>query len=233
MNTEINTNHILLESLTITNDDMCVRICGNIDTDSATMAADKIFELEKKNLPFIPVVIHSSGGNVDDLLTLINVIDACTTPIMTICLSCACSAAAVLFALGSNGMRIMAPNSYLMFHESSSCAEGKQLDIATLNAHFMKIDRMINRKIERHIDLETNFFENHSNDLYINAREAHKLNICNHVGFPVIKVNVSLEMTYDVKSNKRHEMLDLNRKAKYHKTLSGSVPTIINSAYEM
>lgn len=144
---------------------------------------------------------------------------------MTICQSCACSAAAVIFALGSNGMRIMAPNSYLMFHESSMGAEGKQMDIAASNNHFMKIDKMINKKIERHIELEPNFFENHSADLYLNSREALKLGIATHVGFPVIKLRIPLEMTFDVKSNKRHEIDDYNRKQKYQRTLSGAYTT--------
>ena len=142
---------------------------------------------------------------------------------MTICLSCACSAGACIFALGSNGMRIMAPNSYLMFHESSMGTEGKQMDIRASNSHFLKIDKMINKKIEKHIDLEANFFENHSNDLYLCAKDALKLGIASHVGFPVIKFRVTLDMSFDIKCNKRHEVEDTNKRAKFVKTTSGAV----------
>jgi len=223
MNTEISTDHILLEQININNDDISVRISGPIDTDCAKEVSDKLLELDKKNLPFIPLYIHSGGGNVDDLLTIMNTIDCCTTKICTICLSCACSAAAVIFALGSTGHRIMAPNSYLMFHESSMGAEGKQMDIAASNSHFIKIDKFINRKLEKHVDLEHNFFEARSNDFYLNARDALRVGIASHVGLPVIKINISLEMNLEVKSNKRHEIDDINKKPKYMKTLSGSI----------
>ena len=222
MNTEIITEHILFDQLRISNEDIAVEITGSIDTECAKATCDKILQLEKKQLKFIPLIIHSCGGNVDDLLTIINTIDTCTTPIMTICLSCACSAAAVIFALGSNGLRIMAPNSYLMFHESSMGAEGKQLDIQASNNHFMKIDKMINKKLEKHIDLESNFFEDHCIDLYLSAKDALKLGIANHVGFPEIKLRASLEMSFNVKCNKRHEIEDTNKKCKYQKVVSGT-----------
>tara|TARA_Y100000768_G_C23497422_1_gene459901 strand:+ start:72 stop:452 length:381 start_codon:yes stop_codon:yes gene_type:complete len=118
----------------------------------------------------------------------------------------------------------MAPNSYLMFHESSMSTEGKQLEIAATNNHFLKIDRMINRKIEKHLDLETNFFENHSvHDYYINSKEALKLGLCSHVGFPTIRFKISLDMSFDVKCNKRHEIEEIQRRGKYQRVMSGTV----------
>ena len=213
MNTEIITDHVLLEQLNLTNDEICLRISGTIDSDCAERASDKIIELDKKGLPFIPILISSGGGNVDDLLTLMNVIDTCSTKIMTICLSCACSAAAVLFSLGSNGMRIMAPNSFLMFHESSMAIENaKQGDIVTLNSHYLKLDRMINKKIEKHCDLDPNFFDNHSHDYYLNPPEAKKFGICSHIGLPVIKIKLSFEMDFDIKTSKRHETSDAGKR---------------------
>ena len=222
MNTEIVTEHILLDNLTITNDEIAVTISGDIDTECATKVCEQLYSLDRKNMPFIPVLIHSGGGNVDDLLTIMNCIDALSTPIMTICQSCACSAAAVIFALGSTNMRIMAPNSYLMFHESSMGAEGKQLDIAASNNHFLRIDKLINKKIEKHVELEPNFFENHHNDLYLNSKDALKLGIASHVGFPVIKLRAHLDMCFDIKCNKRHEIEDHTKRAKFLKVTSGA-----------
>ena len=222
MNTEIISENILFDNFTITNDEISVKISGEIDTECANNVCDQLLQLDKKGLQFIPLLIHSGGGNVDDLLTILNTIDTLSTPIMSICLSCACSAAAVIFALGSNNMRIMAPNSYLMFHESSMGAEGKQLDIAASNSHFMKIDKMINKKVEKHIDLDSNFFESHPNDLYLNSKDALRLGIATHVGFPVVRLKVALEMSFEVKTNKRHEIDDPNKRTKYQKTTSGS-----------
>tara|TARA_B100000963_G_C22280863_1_gene517044 strand:- start:22 stop:408 length:387 start_codon:yes stop_codon:yes gene_type:complete len=119
----------------------------------------------------------------------------------------------------------MAPNSYLMFHESSMGAEGKQLDIAASNNHFLKIDKMINKKIEKHVELEPNFFESHPNDLYLSSKDALKLGIASHVGFPVIKMRVSLDMSFDIKCNKRHEIEDPNKRTKYQKITSGAALT--------
>ena len=112
-------------------------------------------------------------------------------------------------------------NSFLMFHESSMGAEGKQMDIAAVTNHFMRIDKMINKKIERHIDLELNFFDNHSADLYLSSKECYRLGFCNYVGYPKIKLSFSMEMTFEVKSNKRHEIEDPQKRTKYQKVLSG------------
>lgn len=221
MNTEIVTEHILLDQLSITNDEITVSIMGEIDTECATRVCEQLYSLDRKNLDFIPLLIHSGGGNVDDLLTIMNAIDALSTKLMTICQSRACSAAAVLFALGSSNMRIMAPNSYLMFHESSMGVEGKQFDIAASNNHFLKIDKLINKKIEKHVDLEANFFESHPNDLYISSKDALKLGIASHVGFPVIKIRASLEMSFECKCNKRHEIDDPKKRTKFQKITSG------------
>ena len=108
-----------------------------------------------------------------------------------------------------------------MFHESSSQCEGKQSDIAAQNQYFSKIDKMINKKLEKHLDLEANFFENHPNDLYIPAKEALRLGICDYVGHPTIKIRIPLNMTFEVKSNKRHELFDPVKKSKYIRTVSG------------
>ncbi len=229
MNTEIITDHVLFDETYITNDDISIKISGEIDADCADNVCCKLIELDKKNLQFIPIIIHSEGGGVNELLQIINCIDSCITPIMTITQSCACSAAACIFALGSANMRIMAPNSYLMFHESSMGAEGKQTDIAALNNNFVKIDRMINKKIEKHIDLDANFFDNHPQDFYISAKEAHRFGIATHVGYPVIKLKIMLDMSFDVKCNKRHEIEDNNKRTKYLRTKSGTCTDIWNN----
>ena len=224
MNTEIAVDHILLNDLNITNDDIGIHINGEINTELVTEVCDKLMCLDKKSLAFIPITIHSGGGSVDDLLKLMNCVDMCQTPIMTICMSCACSAAAVIFCLGSNNLRIMAPNSYLMFHESSMGVEGKQCDIAATNNQFIKIDKMINRKLEKHMDLEINFFENNGVvDMYVSAKEALKFGLTSHVGFPAIKMKISLDMSFELKGNKRHEVEDINKRNKYCKVMPGSV----------
>ena len=105
-------------------------------------------------------------------------------------------------------------------------AEGKQLDIAASNSHFLKIDKMLNKKIERHVALESNFFESHPNDLYLSSRDALKLGIATHVGFPVIKLRVSLDMSFDIKSNKRHEIEDPNKRTKFQKITSGFAQSV-------
>jgi ATP-dependent Clp endopeptidase proteolytic subunit ClpP len=222
MNTEIIANNIVFDNFQITNDEISVKIAGDINTECANVTCEKLLELDKKNLPFIPFLIHSCGGNVDDMLSIINTIDSCSTPIMTICQSCACSAAAVIFAFGSTGMRIMAPNSYLMFHGVSMGLEGKALDLAAQNNHYLKIDKMINKKLEKHLDISANFFDDHIIDLYLNAKEALKLGICSHVGFPVIKLKIGLEMSHEIKINKRHETEDYTKRAKFLKTYSGA-----------
>ena len=219
MNAEISLNSSFLDNVSIDENEIVVKVFGDITLNTANEFQSKLLNLDKKGLDFIPVAINSSGGEVDGLMMMIAAIEQCSTPICTICVGLCASSAAVLFCFGSENLRIMYPNSHLMFHEfSMSCGESKGCDIRATHSHYTKIDKIINKKIEKHIGLPNNFFDDLGHvDSFIAARDALKLGICTFVGYPLLKIQCNFHMSLDLKKGVRQETD--NRPNKFQKTI--------------
>jgi len=83
---------------------------------------------DKKNNP-INIIINSPGGDIYDMLGIIDYIETLSVKINTICRGKALSAAAIILACGT-GTRMMSKRSTVMFHQSSSFLSGKMSDIS-------------------------------------------------------------------------------------------------------
>jgi len=76
----------------------------------------------------INVIINSNGGDIYDMLGLIDYIESLSVKVNTICRGKAFSAAAIVLACGT-GTRMMSKRSSVMFHQSSSFLDGKMSDL--------------------------------------------------------------------------------------------------------
>ena len=83
---------------------------------------------DKKNNP-INIIINSPGGDIYDMLGIIDYIETLSVKVNTICRGKALSAAAIILACGT-GTRMMSKRSTVMFHQSSSFLSGKMSDIS-------------------------------------------------------------------------------------------------------
>ena len=74
------------------------------------------------------------------------------------------------------------------------------------------------------MSLDADFFEKFGHvDTYISAKEAKKLGLTNHVGYPCLKLNFSLSMSIDLKV-KRNEIPDPDKRhTKYRKFICDPV----------
>ncbi|MBJ24075.1 MAG: hypothetical protein CMB64_05330, partial [Euryarchaeota archaeon] len=207
--------------------DIIIKVYGEINLQTAGEFHSKLLSLDKKNLDFIPVIINSGGGEVDALMMMVSSIEQCSTAVCTICAGICASSAAVLFCFGSENLRIMYPNSHLMFHEfSMSCGESKGCDIRATHSHYTKIDKVINKKIEAHCSLPNNFFDEMSHvDTFIPAKEAYKFGLCSFVGYPSLKIECKFKMSLDLKKGVRQETE--KRPYKYQKIMPLSVDPVI------
>jgi ATP-dependent Clp protease protease subunit len=94
---------------------------------------------EDKDKP-INLVINSSGGDVYEMLGIIDYIETLSVPVNTICRGRAFSAAAVILACGT-GTRMVSKRSCVMFHESSSYLDGmKMSDMSAYINNLNKIE---------------------------------------------------------------------------------------------
>lgn len=94
---------------------------------------------KEKNNP-INLVINSSGGDVYEMLGIIDYIQSLSVPVNTICRGRAFSAAAVILACGT-GTRTVSKRSCVMFHESSTYLDGiKMSDMSAYINNLSKIE---------------------------------------------------------------------------------------------
>ena len=77
----------------------------------------------------INLIINSDGGDIYEMLGLIDYMETLSVKVNTICRGKAFSAAAIILACGT-GTRMISRRSSVMFHQSSSLLDGKMSDLA-------------------------------------------------------------------------------------------------------
>lgn len=227
MNTEILLKSPFLDGLKLCTNDFVVFLNGEVTSKSANEISSKLFALDKMGLDFIPFLINSEGGDVDALNYIVASMENLVTPVATINMSRAISAAAVIFCMGSKGLKYMGPNTYLMWHEASMSTEalGKTCDMKAVQDHFSKVDKSFNKKVAAHLNLDKDFFENFGHvDTYISAKDALKQGLCDVVGYPTLKIHFSLGMSIEVRKGQRVEIPDPEKRPyKYQKYICDQV----------
>jgi len=89
----------------------------------------------------INLIVNSNGGDVYEMLGIIDYMQSLDVPVNTICRGRAFSAAAVILACGT-GTRMVSKHSCVMFHESSSFLEGiKMSDMTAYLTNLNKIEK--------------------------------------------------------------------------------------------
>jgi len=95
---------------------------------------------DTRNEP-INLIINSNGGDVYEMLGIIDYIESLSVPVNTICRGRAFSAAAVILACGT-GVRMASKRSCVMFHESISFMDG--IKISDMSAYINNLNSLEN-----------------------------------------------------------------------------------------
>ena len=89
-----------------------------IDQELTSQVTSLLFLLDREDSEKkISLWINSPGGILTGFLAMYDMIQRIKAPVQTICMGEACSAAAILLAAGSPGMRYCMPNSRVMIHQ--------------------------------------------------------------------------------------------------------------------
>lgn len=114
-----------------------VEIFSDITLKSSSTVVSKLLELDYYNNYEITVLINSDGGDVESMYSILDAFSIIESPIKTICIGNAYSAAAVLLAAGNK--RYSFPNSRIMIHGvQSSIKEDSQL---AFEKHIKEIEK--------------------------------------------------------------------------------------------
>lgn len=91
---------------------------GEITVSSSIELVANLLLLEKISASEeIVVYINSIGGDLGGLMSIYDAFQSIQCPVKTVCVGGAYSAAAVLLAAGSKGLRLAYPNSKIMIHD--------------------------------------------------------------------------------------------------------------------
>lgn len=180
-----------------------IRIKGPFNYEMLEEFHEDFNDALHRNPPFIPVIIDSYGGEVYCLLELISLFQSSPVPIATICNGKAMSCGAMLFMFGAQGMRFMSEHATIMIHEVSGLAFGKVEDIKSDAGEVDRLNRYIMQIAARHIGKKDDYFinllheKNHS-EVYLNAKQAKSMGICNHIGVPELVTEVKVTHKFSV-----------------------------------
>lgn len=121
----------------------------------------------------VKMYINSPGGQVLDLMSIIDAMNNITLPIETYCLGMAASCAAVLLSSGMKGKRFIGKNSHILLHQISTCSCG-QIEDAERDIEFAK---KLNEQILTILAKNTgkkkeDIRKDMDRDLWLNAKEA-------------------------------------------------------------
>ena len=145
---------------------------------------DNLIEAELKKYERTPIriFINSSGGKVLESLSLIGAITTSKTPIETICLGHAYSAAFMIFIVGHK--RYVQPYSILMYHDMSGGMQGKSQELFEYAAdisELVSIYQSIVKKYTKITQKQLDKWHKEKLDYYIYSPEALKLKCCDDI----------------------------------------------------
>jgi ATP-dependent Clp protease protease subunit len=125
----------------------------------------------------VNLMINSPGGDVHEMLGIIDYIESLEVPVNTICRGRAFSAAAIILACGT-GSRMMSKRSTVMFHQSSSFLGGKMSDISAYLDNVKNIEKTIYDILADKTNKDQTWWkDNMKSDLYLTAEQLKEYNV--------------------------------------------------------
>ena len=163
-----------------------------IDSGTASTIVSLLFLLDREEKEEEPISlwINSPGGNVDDFFAIYDMMQLIKAPVKTICIGSACSAAAILLAAGTPGLRYATPNSHIMIHQiqiGEVSGTGTEVEIEAREVK--KIKSKLNEILSRHTGHTlTKIRRDCEHDKYMDAQTALEYGMIDHILGPTKEI---------------------------------------------
>ncbi len=154
-----------------------------IDDNIANLIMAQMLHLEAEDPEKdIQLYINSPGGVVTAAMAVYDTIQFIKSPVSTICIGQAASAAAVLLLAGEKKKRFSLPNSRVMLHQPSGGVSGTTIDVAIHAKEMVRIRQLLNEVISKHTGQDiTKVEKDTERDFILDAVEAQKYGIIDEV----------------------------------------------------
>lgn len=155
-------------------EDRIIFLSGPVSDSMANTVVAQILYLDSKDTQKdIKLYINSPGGSVSAGMAIFDTIQYVKAPVMTICVGMAASMAAVLLASGTQGKRIVLPNSTVLLHQVMGEAEGQAVDIEIRARQILKVKEQINQILSLRTGKPIEqIAKDTDRDFYLDAKEA-------------------------------------------------------------
>ena len=152
------------------------------DSVANTIIAQLLFLDAENSKDDIKIYINSPGGSVTSAMALYDTMQFVKSPVSTICLGQAASAAAVLLACGEKGKRFSLPNARVLIHQVMGGVEGQQKDVEIQAREMSRIKNQINNILAKHTGQPVSKIEKDTDrDYFMTADEAKKYGIIDKI----------------------------------------------------
>lgn len=156
-----------------------------IDDNIANLVMAQMLHLEAEDPEKdIQLYINSPGGVVTAALAVYDTMQFIKSPVSTICIGQAASAAAVLLLAGESKKRFSLPNSRVMLHQPSGGVSGTTIDVEIHAKEMVRIRALLNEVIAKHTGQDIKKVEKDTErDFILNTKEAKEYGIIDEVIF--------------------------------------------------
>jgi len=156
-----------------------------IDDNVANLIMAQMLHLEAEDPEKdIQLYINSPGGVVTAAMAVYDTMQFIKSPVSTICIGQAASAAAVLLLAGEKKKRFSLPNSRVMLHQPSGGVSGTTIDVEIHAKEMVRIRQLLNEVISKHTGQEIGKVEKDTErDFILDTGEAKKYGIIDEVIF--------------------------------------------------
>ena len=129
----------------------------------------------------VNLMINSPGGDVHEMLGIIDYIESLDVKVNTICRGRAFSAAAIILTCGT-GSRMMSKRSTVMFHQSSSFLGGKMSDITAYLDNVKTLEVSIYEMLASRTKKDAAWWkDNMKSDLYLSAEQLLEIGVIDQI----------------------------------------------------
>lgn len=130
----------------------------------------------------IQLYINSPGGSITSALAIYDTMQFIKSPVSSICIGQAASAAAVLLLAGEKGKRFALPNSRVLLHQPSGGVQGTSMDVEIQTREMVRLRKVLNGIIAKHTGQDIKkIAKDTERDFILSAVEAKEYGIVDEV----------------------------------------------------
>ena len=156
---------------------------SEIDDNMANVVMAQMLHLDAEDPEKdIQLYINSPGGVVTAALAIYDTMQFIKSPVSSICIGQAASAAAVLLLAGEKGKRYSLPHARILLHQPSGGVQGTSMDVEIQTREMVRLRRLLNEIIAKHTGQDIKKIEKDTErDFILDAQGAKEYGIIDEI----------------------------------------------------